>query len=112
MSQISSISHDRNVQIGESHFAHSFYIHHCKSFQPPHLLQFRLANMSTSKVFVVVLIAALAAEMVVSDNLPLAHVGTSVVQGSLGHRLLRIALSAAGPKRRLHDVSMCLLMAG
>jgi hypothetical protein len=38
--------------------------------------------MSASKVFVVVLIAALAAEMVVSDNLPLAHVGTSVVQAA------------------------------
>lgn len=58
---------------------------------------------------VLVLIAALAAEVVASDNLPLTHVGTSVVQGSLDRRLLRNALSAAGPKRRLHDVSMRLL---
>jgi hypothetical protein len=65
--------------------------------------------MSATRVFVVVLIAALAAEMVVSDNLPSAHIGTSVAQASLGRRVLRNALSAAGPKRRLHDVSMCLL---
>ena len=65
--------------------------------------------MSATRVFVLVLIAALAVESAVANNLQNAHVGTSVAQASLGRRLLRNALSAAGPKRRLHDVSMRLL---